>query len=81
MCYTLITADCRVNTHICKGNKLTMHGKLRTSHVKGTNWRMVADLLIVYWDSFDISLECLAKDRIEWFLHQQLKSRDGGEQS
>lgn len=79
--YTLIATNCRVNAHISKGYKLTMHSKLGASHVKGTDWRMVADLLIVNRNTFDISLESLAKDWIEWLLHQQLKCWDSGEQS
>lgn len=42
---------------------------------------MVTDLLVINRNSFDISLESLAKDRIERLLHEQLKSWDGGEQS
>ena len=81
MSYSLITTNCRVNAHISEGYKLTMHCKLRASHVKGTDWRMMADLLIVDRNSFDISLKSLTKDRIERLLHEQLKSWDGGKQS
>lgn len=42
---------------------------------------MVADLLVVNRDSFDIGLECLAEDGIERFKHYQLKSRNAREKS
>jgi hypothetical protein len=70
MHHTFISADCRIDADICKGSELTMYRKLRACHIKGTNRRMMADLLIVNRDSFEIGCEGLTDNGIEWLLHQ-----------
>lgn len=72
MSHSLISANSRVNADICKGNKFSMHGKLRASHIESTDGRMMTDLFIIDWYSFKWGLKSLSENRVERLLHEQL---------
>lgn len=60
MCRTLTSTHCRINADICKGDELPVHGELWACHVVCADGGMMADLLIINWDSFYVGYESLA---------------------
>lgn len=68
--HAFIAADCRVYADVCKCCESAVHGELRTSHVEGTDGRVMADLFIVDRNAFDGGLKGLPKNGVEWFLHE-----------
>lgn len=79
--HTHITSNSAVNSNICKSIEVAMQDELVAFHKIGTNWRMMTYLLIIDWYPFYVSLECLSKNRIERFLHDQLQCRQRGNKS
>ena len=65
-----VAAHCGVDADVGEGCQSTVHGELGAGHVEGTDGRMMADLLVVNRDSFDVGLESLAEDGVEGLLHE-----------
>ena len=60
-----------IQANICYGYQVSVHGELVAFQVVGANWRMMADLLVVYWNSSHVALESLSQYWIEGFLHNE----------
>lgn len=64
-----VSANTGVQSDVCEGDEVAIEFEFGAFHVVRADRRVVADLFVTQWDSFEVALEGLTKDGVEGFLH------------